>query len=178
MDPPLPHLHRDWAHPCHICAGTGPTPATSATRRLIPPTSASGLGSPPFHIYARTGLTPPACDGPHGARTSLLARTLCVAVHTVRPIRLRSCSIFSNLIDMSRNVPATTSASRSRWAVLCYVVLQLVVLRCGMLCCVAAGYAAVQRAAAERAFHEFDLKLPQLQPHLCRIPHGIASCMA
>ena len=27
---PLPHLRRDWAHPCHICAGTGPTPATSA----------------------------------------------------------------------------------------------------------------------------------------------------
>ena len=19
---PLPHLHRDWAHPCHICTGT------------------------------------------------------------------------------------------------------------------------------------------------------------
>jgi hypothetical protein len=27
---PLPHLHRDWAHPCHICAGTGLTAATSA----------------------------------------------------------------------------------------------------------------------------------------------------
>jgi hypothetical protein len=27
---PLPHLHRDWAHPCHICTGTGLTPATSA----------------------------------------------------------------------------------------------------------------------------------------------------
>ena len=33
---PLPHLHRDWAHPCHICDGTGLTPATSAP----------GLGSP------------------------------------------------------------------------------------------------------------------------------------
>ena len=30
----LPHLH--WAHPCHICTGTGLTPATSAP----------GLGSP------------------------------------------------------------------------------------------------------------------------------------
>jgi hypothetical protein len=28
--PILPHLRRDWAHPCHICAGTGLTPATSA----------------------------------------------------------------------------------------------------------------------------------------------------
>jgi hypothetical protein len=25
---PLSHLRRDWAHPCHICAGTGLTPAT------------------------------------------------------------------------------------------------------------------------------------------------------
>ena len=27
---PPPHLHRDWAHPCHSCTGTGLTPATSA----------------------------------------------------------------------------------------------------------------------------------------------------
>jgi hypothetical protein len=27
---PLPHLHQDWAHPCHIRAGTGLAPATSA----------------------------------------------------------------------------------------------------------------------------------------------------
>ena len=33
---PLPHLRRDWAHPCHICAGTGLTPATFTL----------GLGSP------------------------------------------------------------------------------------------------------------------------------------
>ena len=25
-----PHLRRDWARPCHICAGTGLAPATSA----------------------------------------------------------------------------------------------------------------------------------------------------
>jgi hypothetical protein len=32
--PPLPHLHRDWEQgsPCHICTGTGLTPATSAAR--------------------------------------------------------------------------------------------------------------------------------------------------
>ena len=23
---PCPHLRRDWAHPCHICIGTGLTP--------------------------------------------------------------------------------------------------------------------------------------------------------
>ncbi len=33
---PLPHLHRDWAHPAYICTGTGLTPATSAP----------GLGAP------------------------------------------------------------------------------------------------------------------------------------
>ncbi len=33
---PLPHLRRDWAHPCPFCTGTGPTPAT-----YVP-----GLGSP------------------------------------------------------------------------------------------------------------------------------------
>ena len=26
---PLPHLRWDWAHPRHICTGTGPTPSTS-----------------------------------------------------------------------------------------------------------------------------------------------------
>jgi hypothetical protein len=58
---PRPHLRRDWAHPAHICAGTG----------LTPPTSAPGLGPPrshlrrdwaaahPAHICAGTGLTPP-----------------------------------------------------------------------------------------------------------------------
>ena len=28
--PHCPHLHRDWAHPCDICTGTGLTPATFA----------------------------------------------------------------------------------------------------------------------------------------------------
>ena len=27
MGPPVPHPRRDWAHPCHICAGTGLAPA-------------------------------------------------------------------------------------------------------------------------------------------------------
>ena len=31
LGPPLPHLHRDWAHPCYICPATGPAPATSAS---------------------------------------------------------------------------------------------------------------------------------------------------
>ena len=35
--PPLPHLHRDWAHPCHICAPFGtsvPRPLGSPLPRL------------------------------------------------------------------------------------------------------------------------------------------------
>jgi hypothetical protein len=57
--PTRPHLQRDWAHPSHICTGTG----------LTPPTSATGLGSPlphlqrdwahPSHICTGTGLAPP-----------------------------------------------------------------------------------------------------------------------
>ena len=32
LGPPLPHLHRDWARPCHIRTRTGPTP--SRLRRI------------------------------------------------------------------------------------------------------------------------------------------------
>jgi hypothetical protein len=66
---PLPHLHRDRAHPCHICTGTGLTPAHIwAGTGLALPTSAPGLSSPlphlhrnwahPCHICTGTGLTP------------------------------------------------------------------------------------------------------------------------
>ncbi len=44
----LPHLHRDWAHCCHICAGTGLTAATSAP----------GLGSPLPHLHSAWALPP------------------------------------------------------------------------------------------------------------------------
>jgi hypothetical protein len=46
---PRPNLHRDWdwAHPAHICTGTGLTPATTcAGTRRTPATSAPGRGSP------------------------------------------------------------------------------------------------------------------------------------
>jgi hypothetical protein len=73
-----PHLHRDWAHPCHICIGTGPIPTTSAPglRRPLPhlhrdwahpahicaetgpapATSAPGLGPPLPHLHRDAGL--------------------------------------------------------------------------------------------------------------------------
>jgi hypothetical protein len=33
---PPPHLHRDWAHPRHICTDTGPTPAHICTGTGLP----------------------------------------------------------------------------------------------------------------------------------------------
>ena len=46
-----PHLRRDWARPCHICTGTGLTPATSAPGLgTCPPTSAPELGTPRPHL--------------------------------------------------------------------------------------------------------------------------------
>jgi hypothetical protein len=52
-----PHLHRDWAHPCHICAGTGLAPSHICT----------GPGSP-RHICTGTGLTPPTSHTAPGLR--------------------------------------------------------------------------------------------------------------
>ena len=42
---PFPHLQRDWAHPCHICARSGLARDTSAPDGLTPPRSAPELCS-------------------------------------------------------------------------------------------------------------------------------------
>ena len=55
---PQPHLRRDWAHPIHICTGTG----------LAPPTSAAGLGSPHPHLlldWAHPSTSAPGLGSPH-----------------------------------------------------------------------------------------------------------------
>ncbi len=54
----VPHLHRDWAHPCHICTGTGLTPATSAPGLRSPLPHLRQDCAHPCHICARTALTP------------------------------------------------------------------------------------------------------------------------
>ncbi len=43
-----PYRHRDWAHPGHVCTGTGLSPAHICT----------GTGLTPAHICAGTGPTP------------------------------------------------------------------------------------------------------------------------
>jgi hypothetical protein len=70
LGPPLPHLHRDWAHSshclhrdcahqCHICTGTAPTPATSAPGlRPCPSPHLHQHWAHPCNICAGTGLTP------------------------------------------------------------------------------------------------------------------------
>jgi hypothetical protein len=71
LDSSLPHLHRDWAHRCHICTGTGAHRCHICTGTgLNAATSAPGLGSPLPHLHrdraqcchicTRTGLTPRA----------------------------------------------------------------------------------------------------------------------
>jgi hypothetical protein len=48
---PLPHLHRDWAHPGHICTATWLIPAIFTGTGLAPATSALGLGSFLPHLH-------------------------------------------------------------------------------------------------------------------------------
>jgi hypothetical protein len=54
---PLPHLHLDWAWPCHICTGTGLIPATSGTglppRQICTGTARSVRSSAPSRSRAR-----------------------------------------------------------------------------------------------------------------------------
>ena len=75
MGSPLPHLHRDWARPCHICTGTGLAPATSAPEP----------GSPLQHLHR---------DGAHahaeragGARSNDERRTMLRRVDEREPRR-------------------------------------------------------------------------------------------
>ncbi len=74
----LPHLHRDWSHPCHICTGTGLTPATSALGLgLTAATSAPRPGSPLPHLHRGTGAHPvhSSCTTAHTANARPGART-------------------------------------------------------------------------------------------------------
>ncbi len=52
------HPHRAWAHPRHICAETGLTPATSAPGLGSPPPHLRRDWAHPCHICTGTGFTP------------------------------------------------------------------------------------------------------------------------
>ncbi len=90
-----------WAHPVHLCTGTGLTPSTSAPGLGSPrpplhrdwahprPASAAGLGSPPASICTGTGLTPgqhlhrdrlPSPSKPRGAVRRGRWRAMCCGV--------------------------------------------------------------------------------------------------
>jgi hypothetical protein len=115
---PRPHLHGDstsslhqhWAHPCHICTGTGHTPALAATGTgLTPATSAPlGLGSP---AYACTGLAATSRD---------IVGCFCSHLHSVR----REASVLRWHLPPSESRCA--SASASACACLCACVRVLV----------------------------------------------------
>ena len=61
---PLPHLHQDWARPCQICTGIGPTPVTSQ----------QGLGSPVSHLH-RDWAHPATASTGMGSCTRICAGT-------------------------------------------------------------------------------------------------------
>jgi hypothetical protein len=77
---PRPHLRRDWAHPAHICAGTGPTPLTFAP--------GLGSGSPRPHLR-RDWAHPAQCrrTAPVGG-TSIGERML---LRSTRGVARRMC---------------------------------------------------------------------------------------
>jgi hypothetical protein len=57
---PRPHLHLDWAHPCHVRAGIGAPPDHTCTGTgRTPPTSAQERGAGPT-----TPMKPGACRSP------------------------------------------------------------------------------------------------------------------
>jgi hypothetical protein len=67
----LPHLLRDWAHPSHICAGTGRNPAAPAPGHRQLPSRCPGAtlaGASPVPVQVRQGRAQSRrrCGGAHG----------------------------------------------------------------------------------------------------------------
>jgi hypothetical protein len=84
---PLPHLHRDWAHPDHICAGTAATPQLRSLRYFL--TDKWERHSSP-HRRARPA-TAPAITQDDGPKNSLNpAPTRCNRSRCAARLRLRS----------------------------------------------------------------------------------------
>jgi hypothetical protein len=110
---PLPHLHWEWAHPCHICTGTGLTPATSA------------LGLP-------VGLTPALSTQPNPCRRAEQSRA--------HGTHVRSMALHCNAVP--NHGTAMCSGRRSERFIL-YVACCILYVACCKLyvaCCI--GYVA------------------------------------
>ena len=107
---PLPHLHQNWAHACHMCARTG----------LAPATSARGLGSPPprlhgdykAHLSQRDCIRWP-CRIPDTTRVPATAQRQRISVRiqrlTVRIIRISAGVQKSTVRIMRRLEPSCGS---------------------------------------------------------------------
>ena len=66
---PLPHLRRDWARPCHICAGTG----------FFPAHICAGAGGDTAQNASRAHVASSSCDAHNASAPS--TRTRACAAH-------------------------------------------------------------------------------------------------
>ena len=97
-------LHWDWAHPCHICAGTG----------LTPPTSAPGLVSPLPHLRRDWAHPAHICTGT-GAHSGISAPGLRQLYHVHIGTKLTPAPSASRLRPPRRICVGTRLAMRD-WA--------------------------------------------------------------
>ncbi len=97
LGPPLPHLHRDQAHPCHICTGTGPTPSASAP-----------LGSPLPHLLRDQAHPFPHLHWDWARRAHICTATALAAAH----IRLITSGLPPLRRRRARRRPSSPSSTR------------------------------------------------------------------
>ncbi len=90
----VPHLHRDWAHRCHICTRTGLTPATSA----------QGLGPPQPHLHRDWAHPCHICTG-----TGFRSCNICTATGPPRPHLHRDLAHPGHICTGTGLFPATSA---------------------------------------------------------------------
>ena len=100
---PLPHLRRDWAHPCRNCTGTGLTPAPHPHRDWA-------RGSSP-HLHRDPRTLPPSSSeiarGPIAAAAMILRDVGCrTRTQRMPPVRRHSIRADGRRRNGARDVPA------------------------------------------------------------------------
>ena len=125
--PTLPHMHRDWAHPCHICTGTGLAPdgpCHICTRMGLPPgTQAHGCANEGGRARAAAHPADGRCA--HSRRACALACTASqpaqprgAAHQFVRPLSLTSlCALVCAPAGLGQTVSSWQCHSSSAWRV-------------------------------------------------------------